>query len=423
MPFQNGRNPRRVVKNRLGLASSGEKVRPSIRKTARPASRVTRSVRRVAGRDDERGVRVGLTGAAACGLVPAGDGSGDDRPLVPVDGMRREDRAILILGERAALDHGVELVAPPAAEDGEAGGREDSAMKSSRGRSVGGARGEVDGADDREARVPIGHARELARSTASRTRGAGNRGSGRVSHLRRQLLLERPGRASAIAVQLPGPPSFWICSRRSASSCGIRRGVFGEGQHDDVHGDLRPRNTSRRCRGARNPDRSTPSSWRKTFPNGGLPRLGLAAPWPGRGSAPGNGAHLGSPRVLHDLVVVIGHVAHRRVRRVRRVRGGVWPRGFRGKFLTDCVTVRWKPDAEKRNQGSDEKMLGRACSTFLPHCLFIRDRSRLFVHQKNLILDSNAKLTIPPRHYWHLTTKKCFLRRKANCLSGRPTFG
>lgn len=149
----------------------------------------------------------------------------------------------------------------------------------------------------------------------------------------------------------------------------------------------------------------------------------MAAPWPGRGSAPGNGAHLGSPRVLHDLVVVIGHVAHRRVRRVRRVRGGVWPRGFRGKFLTDCVTVRWKPDAEKRNQGSDEKMLGRACSTFLPHCLFIRDRSRLFVHQKNLILDSNAKLTIPPRHYWHLTTKKCFLRRKANCLSGRPTFG
>ena len=161
----------------------------------------------------------------------------------------------------------------------------------------------------------------------------------------------------------------------------------------------------------------------KTFPNGGLPRVGLAGPWPGRGSAPGNGAHLGSPRVLHDLVVVIGHVAHRRVRRVRRVRGGVWPRGFRGKFLTDCVTVRWKPDAEKRNQGSDEKMLGRACSTFLPHCLFIRDRSRLFVHQKNLILDSNAKLTIPPRHYWHLTTKKCFLRRKANCLSGRPTFG
>ena len=236
-------------------------------------------------------------------------------------------------------------------------------------------------------------------------------------------MLERPGRASAIAVQLPGPPSFWICSRRSASSCGIRRGVFGEGQHDDVHGDLRPRNTSRRCRGARNPDRSTPSSWRKTFPNGGLPRLGLAAPWPGRGSAPGNGAHLGSPRVLHDLVVVIGHVAHRRVRRVRRVRGGVWPRGFRRKFLTDCVTVGLKPDAEKRNQGSDEKMLGRACSTFLPHCLFIRDRSRLFVHQKNLILDSNAKLTIPPRHYWHLTTKKCFLRRKANCLSGRPTFG
>ena len=109
---------------------------------------------------------------------------------------------------------------------------------------------------------------------------------------------------------------------------------------------------------------STPSSWRKTFPNGGLPRLGLAAPWPGRGSAPGSGAHLGSPRVLHDLVVIIRHVAHRRVRRVRRVRGGVWPRGFRGKFLTDCeylsnsdqVTGR-NPTLRKRNQGSDEKML------------------------------------------------------------------
>jgi hypothetical protein len=85
-------------------------------------------------------VEFGLTGAGACGLVPAGDGSGDDRPLVPVDGMRREDRAILILGERPALDHGVELVAPPAAEKGEAGGREDSAMKSSGGSRLG-ARG------------------------------------------------------------------------------------------------------------------------------------------------------------------------------------------------------------------------------------------------------------------------------------------
>lgn len=57
--------------------------------------------------------------------------------------MRREDRAILILGERPALDHGVELVAPPAAEKGEAGGLSDEVE---RGQSVGGARGEVDGA-------------------------------------------------------------------------------------------------------------------------------------------------------------------------------------------------------------------------------------------------------------------------------------
>ena len=113
---------------------------------------------------------------------------------------------------------------------------------------------------------------------------------------------------------------------------------------------------------------STPSSWQKTFPNGGLPRLGLAGPWPGRGSAPGNEAHLGSPRVLHDLVVVIGHVAHRRVRRVRRVRGGVCPRGFRGKFLTDCVTVGSKPDAEKKESRVGRKDAGPACSTFLPNC-------------------------------------------------------
>ena len=106
----------------------------------------------------------------------------------------------------------------------------------------------------------------------------------------------------------------------------------------------------------------------KTFPNGGLPRVGLAGPWPGRGSAPGNGAHLGSPRVLHDLVVVIGHVAHRRVRRVRRVRGCVCPRGFRGKFLTDCVTVGSKPDAEKKESRVGRKDAGPACSTFLPNC-------------------------------------------------------
>ena len=118
----------------------------------------------------------------------------------------------------------------------------------------------------------------------------------------------------------------------------------------------------------------------KTFPNGGLPRLGLAAPWPGRGSAPGNGAHLGSPRVLHDLVVVIGHVAHRRVRRVRRVRGGVWPHRFRGKFLTDCeylsnsdqVTGR-NPTLRKGNQGSDEKMLG-ASLFYIFSILFVATR-------------------------------------------------
>ena len=41
----------------------------------------------------------------------------------------------------------------------------------------------------------------------------------KTTHLSLQLLLDRPFNASAIAVQLPGPPAFLICSRRSASSC------------------------------------------------------------------------------------------------------------------------------------------------------------------------------------------------------------
>ena len=39
------------------------------------------------------------------------------------------------------------------------------------------------------------------------------------AHLRRQLLLLRPTNASAMAVQLPGPPCLSICSRSNASSC------------------------------------------------------------------------------------------------------------------------------------------------------------------------------------------------------------
>ena len=61
--------------------------------------------------------------------------------------MRRKDRAILILGERAALDHRVELVAPPAARRGRRRG-ERTSDEVERGQSVGikRARGEVDGA-------------------------------------------------------------------------------------------------------------------------------------------------------------------------------------------------------------------------------------------------------------------------------------
>ena len=60
---------------------------------------------------------------------------------------------------------------------------------------------------------------------ARRARG----GAGTRTHLRRQLLLLRPSNASAMAVQLPGPPSFRICCRSSSSSCGgsARKRVSG----------------------------------------------------------------------------------------------------------------------------------------------------------------------------------------------------
>ena len=111
---------------------------------------------------------------------------------------------------------------------------------------------------------------------------------------------------------------------------------------------------------ARKPDRfNTVVAEEKTFPNGGWPRPGMAAAAPGKGFAPSSRTHLGSPRVLHDLVVVVGHVAHRRVSRVRRVRGGVCCTCVRGKFLTDCrdasrgcaVTV----SPERNLELSDEK--------------------------------------------------------------------
>ena len=64
-------------------------------------------------------------------------------------------------------------------------------------------------------------ARKRAIPAASRARGCVR---GRA-HLRRQLLLLRPTNASAIAVQLPGPPCLSICSRSNTSSC-----VWGWGQ-------------------------------------------------------------------------------------------------------------------------------------------------------------------------------------------------
>ena len=120
-------------------------------------------MRRVAGRDDELLFGSGLRGGAA--LLPAGDGSGDDRPLVPVDGVRHEDRAILILGERAALDHGVELVAPPAAR--ETGGRiRTGGLEHGKSGGADGARRGVPerAGNDRAKRRCVRHTRALPRS-------------------------------------------------------------------------------------------------------------------------------------------------------------------------------------------------------------------------------------------------------------------
>lgn len=65
--------------------------------------------------------RVGSSGrvprGARVSAVPAGDASGDDRPLVAVHGVRGEDFLVLLLGERPALHRGVELVAPPARKE------------------------------------------------------------------------------------------------------------------------------------------------------------------------------------------------------------------------------------------------------------------------------------------------------------------
>ena len=160
---------------------------------------------------------------------------------------------------------------------------------------------------------------------------------------------------------------------------------------------------------------STPSSWRKTFPNGGLPRLGLAAPWPGRGSAPGSGAHLGSPRVLHDLVVIIRHVAHRRVRRVRRVRGGVWPHRFRGKFLTDCEYLSNSDQVTGRNPTLRKGIKGRTkrcCAALVLHfyltvCSYEIGRVYSFTKKISSSIPTRSS-RFPLGTIWHLTTKSAF---------------
>jgi hypothetical protein len=59
---------------------------------------------------------IGERGVAATAwrvLSPSRDGARDDGPLVAVDGVRREDLPVLLLGERPALDRWVQLIAPP----------------------------------------------------------------------------------------------------------------------------------------------------------------------------------------------------------------------------------------------------------------------------------------------------------------------
>jgi len=68
------------------------------------------------------------------------------------------------------------------------------------------------------------------------------------------------------------------------------------------------------------------------------------------------------------------------VRRVRRVRGGVWPRGFRGKFLTDCEYLSNSDQVTGRNPTLRKGIKGRTkrCSEQSLFYIF----SILFVHTR-----------------------------------------
>jgi hypothetical protein len=106
---------------RWGVRRNARRSRAGV---PRPPKRRFSVVRRKGRRESREsfGVRAcRIFGACAAGRarlrVPAGDASGDDRPLVAVHGVRGEDFLVLLLGERPALHRGVELVAPPARKE------------------------------------------------------------------------------------------------------------------------------------------------------------------------------------------------------------------------------------------------------------------------------------------------------------------
>ena len=163
-------------------------------------------------------------------------------------------------------------------------------------------------------------ARAIAREgPRASTRGSIRFGRGaplavaRETHLRRQLLLLRPSRASAMAVQFPGPPSLWICSRRSASSCAVNRRV-GRVRRRSL-GASSNRAVERRGRGGATPRVAGSEKSRSgkvlTVDAGCSTSIRLRSRGAPRARVRGR-AHLRRPGVLHHLLVLILRVRHRR---------------------------------------------------------------------------------------------------------------
>ena len=185
-------------------------------------------------------------------------------------------------------------------------------------RSARGARVRGRGARADAAATARAIAREGPRAS---TRGSIRFGRGaplavaRETHLRRQLLLLRPSRASAMAVQFPGPPSLWICSRRSASSCAVNRRVGRIRRRS--RGASSNRAVERRGRGGATPRVAGSEKSRSgkvlTVDAGCSTSIRLRSRGAPRARVRGR-AHLRRPGVLHHLLALILRVRHRRER-------------------------------------------------------------------------------------------------------------